>query len=237
MKPRKTAWMRDEVILALDLYIREGRKPTMAACTQLSSVLRAVPIEMENLEDASFRGPESVRSKTENFRGLDGSSPTGGRDNRSKMDLNVWEEFANNPIRLRTVAAAIRVNLGSLSPEEAGIEPEGIMEAEEGAILTRVHRTRERNRKLVAAKKAQVLAETGRLACAACSLDFGEVYGDRGSGFIECHHTVAVSSLKPREKTSLDKLVLLCSNCHRILHRYKPWLEVDELIAIQAGQA
>jgi 5-methylcytosine-specific restriction enzyme A len=208
MKPRKTAWMRDELIVALDLYFREDKNPRMAACAEVSSVLRAIPIEMNNLSDPEFREPASVRSKTQNFLALDDEVGKVGRTKGGRLDRDVWKEFSANSDRLRTVAAGIRTNVDSLSPAEAEAETEGIIEASEGAILTRLHRKRERNPKLRATKKKRVLAETGRLACEACDLDFGERYGERGDGFIECHHD-------------------------RMAHVRKPWLEL-ELIAIQA---
>jgi 5-methylcytosine-specific restriction enzyme A len=153
------------------------------------------------------------------------------------MDRDVWKEFSGDLPRLKTVAAAIRANVASLTPTEAAVDLDGISEAEEGALLTRLHSFRERNLKLVAAKKKQVLAETGRLACEACDLDFGERYGERGQDFIECHHLVAVSSLRRGQKTKLDDLALLCSNCHRMVHVRKPWLELNKLIEIQAEGA
>jgi predicted HNH restriction endonuclease len=45
-------------------------------------------------------------------------------------------------------------------------------EAPEGRLLSRGHRFRERNRRLVERKKAQLLRETGRVACEACHFDF-----------------------------------------------------------------
>jgi len=52
-------------------------------------------------------------------------------------------------------------------------------------------------------------------------------YGDHGDGFIECHHTKPVSELQVGEKTKLSDLALVCSNCHRMIHRKRPWLSVD----------
>jgi 5-methylcytosine-specific restriction enzyme A len=235
MKPRRSAWLRDEVIVALDLYLREGKNPRMESCAEVSSILRAIPIETDNLSDSKFRSPKSVASKMQNFVALDPKVARAGYSNVGQMDRDVWEEFAADPIRLGVVAKAIRANAVSLSPAEAKAEPEGFAEAEEGALLTRVHSTRERSRKLVAAKKGQARAETGRLACAACDLDFEERYGVRGENFIECHHVVPVSTLKPGEKTKIEDLVLLCANCHRMVHVRRPWLTIDELIAIQSG--
>ena len=61
------------------------------------------------------------------------------------------------------------------------------------------------------------------------STDLSKTYGDLGEGFIECHHKVPVSELKPGAKTKLSDLAVLCANCHRMLHRRRPWLSVDEL--------
>ena len=100
-------------------------------------------------------------------------------------------------------------------------------EGEEGQILTRTHRYRERNTKLVARKKQRVLRDKGKLSCEVCGFDFSAAYGERGDGFIECHHTKPVSKLKDGETTKINDLALVCSNCHRMIHRRKPWLSVE----------
>ena len=102
-------------------------------------------------------------------------------------------------------------------------------EGNEGQVLSRVHRYRERDRKLVARKKEKFLQEHPRLVCQACGFNFQVQYGERGKDYIECHHTKPVSELSVGETTKLSDLILLCSNCHRIVHRRKPWLSIDEL--------
>ncbi len=72
----------------------------------------------------------------------------------------------------------------------------------------------------------------GRLACAVCKFDFAERYGAVGEGYIECHHTLPLSELEGERRTRLVDLALVCSNCHRMLHRKRPWLGMDELAAI-----
>ncbi|MCP4547071.1 MAG: hypothetical protein GY835_11450 [bacterium] len=42
-------------------------------------------------------------------------------------------------------------------------------------------------------------------------------YGDLGAGFIEMHHLKPLSS--GERKTTLRQIVLVCANCHRMLHR------------------
>jgi hypothetical protein len=100
--------------------------------------------------------------------------------------------------------------------------------AAEGRELLRWHRTRERKAGLVARKKKSVLWERGRLLCEACDFDFVAVYGSRGKGFAECHHTLPISQSAPDRRTRLSELAIVCANCHRMLHR-RPWLSVTEL--------
>jgi predicted HNH restriction endonuclease len=69
----------------------------------------------------------------------------------------------------------------------------------------------------------------GALACEACGFDFEVTYGERGKEFIECHHVRPLSELKPGDKTSVDDLALVCSNCHRMIHVRRPWLTIEQL--------
>jgi 5-methylcytosine-specific restriction protein A len=85
---------------------------------------------------------------------------------------------------------------------------------------------------LVKAKKKKALATLGSLACEACGFDFREHYGDHGEGFIECHHTKPVHTLKPGDKTKAGDLRLLCSNCHRMVHAKRPWLTMEQLVTV-----
>jgi 5-methylcytosine-specific restriction protein A len=94
-----------------------------------------------------------------------------------------------------------------------------------------LHRGYERKIGIVKAKKARALALLGRLACEACGFDFGQRYGQRGEGFIECHHTRPLHTLKPGEKTKAKDLRLLCANCHRMVHATRPWLTFEQLLA------
>ena len=109
-----------------------------------------------------------------------------------------------------------------------------IAEAFEGQLLTRMHLTRERNRALIRKKREAVLRETGRLACEACGFDFNATYGSHGTGFIEVHHILPLHTLKPGSRTRLQDLVVLCANCHRMVHARVRWLtllQLKELLA------
>jgi len=91
--------------------------------------------------------------------------------------------------------------------------------AKEGFIQYRLHRMRDRDQKIVAIAKQQFLETHGRLYCELCHFDFSDVYGDYGDGFIEAHHIKPLSHMSEGEETNVSDLVLVCSNCHRIIHR------------------
>lgn len=99
----------------------------------------------------------------------------------------------------------------------------------EGRLVERKHKSRERNQTLVSAAKEAFLKKNKTLHCEICGFDFEEKYGERGRGFIEAHHTVPVSDMDPGQKTQLKDIVLVCSNCHRMLHRSRPWLRMEQL--------
>lgn len=104
-----------------------------------------------------------------------------------------------------------------------------IYEAEEGALALKNHLIRERSSPLVESKKASVLAATGCLTCEACDFDFKLTYGEIGTNYCEVHHIVPLGDRHGTEKTSLQDLAVLCSNCHSIIHRTKPMLSVSAL--------
>jgi len=227
-RTRRLAWLRDELILALDLYLREGHTAPLAARQALSDLLRAFPVEPELAADPQFRSLASVNRKLANFLALDPQGEGGGLDRGGAGTREVWREFASEPDRLHATADAIRVNLAAGTPVVLE-EDEELEEAEEGALLTGLHVRRERNARIIRQKKQRVLAQTGALACEVCGFNFAVVYGERGHGFIECHHLVALAELLPNTRTRLEDLALVCSNCHRMIHRRRPWLQPDEL--------
>ena len=72
--------------------------------------------------------------------------------------------------------------------------------------------------------------------CKVCSLDFGELYGEIGRGFIHVHHVVPVSQMNPDYKINpVSELVPVCPNCHSMLHRQNPPLLIAELKRCMLG--
>jgi 5-methylcytosine-specific restriction protein A len=228
---RNRSWERDEIILALDLYM-ECRPnfpgPADPRIVGLSAFLNQLAQILGAPAVAKFRNPNGVAMKLQNLRRFDPGQHGKGLSAGGRLEAEVWAAFADSPDRLRRTALAIRTSLKLLPGErERGVDL--VTEAEEGAALTRIHLARERNRVIVESKKAEVLGKLGRLACEACTFDFSARYGQRGEGFIECHHTAALSDGAQPRTTRLSDLVLLCANCHRMIHVRRPWLTLGEL--------
>ena len=77
--------------------------------------------------------------------------------------------------------------------------------------------------------KEQALKKYGKLKCEVCGFDYYDSYGEIGRGFIEAHHTVPVSQLTGETLTKVEDIVLVCSNCHSMLHRKRPWLSIAKV--------
>ncbi len=83
------------------------------------------------------------------------------------------------------------------------------------------------NNGLVQHKKALFLEEYKDIFCEVCDFNYRKNYGERGDGYIECHHTRPLSD--GARETCPEDLILVCASCHRMIHRKEPWLEIDEL--------
>lgn len=101
----------------------------------------------------------------------------------------------------------------------------------EGAPRLRAHLARERDRTIVIAKISAVLRDKKVLACECCSFDFQRTYGNLGQGFCEVHHLYPIGERTENEVTRLEDLAIVCSNCHRMLHR-KTGLTVEMLQSV-----
>ncbi len=99
----------------------------------------------------------------------------------------------------------------------------------EGKVVERMHKAKERNQAVIRLAKEQFKAKNRKLYCQVCGFDFFKKYGLRGLDFIEAHHVLPVSKLKKKSITKVSDIALVCSNCHRMLHRERPWLEMSEL--------
>jgi len=66
--------------------------------------------------------------------------------------------------------------------------------------------------------------------CAVCGFVFEEVYGALGAGYIEVHHLRPVADVgEEYEIDAVKDLRPVCANCHRMLHKRRPPLAIEEL--------
>jgi 5-methylcytosine-specific restriction protein A len=225
---RNPPWAFDELLLALDLYLREGQlDDSDARVLELSEVLNELPIHTVRPDLERFRNPNGVALKLANFAALDPGYPGVGMTRGGRRDAEVWDLFSKRRAELAAITSRLRG--GVISSDEAfPVTPEDDEdEVAEGRLLFRQHRSRERNRALVERKKSAARA-VGRVACEVCGFDFEVTYGVLGHDFIECHHVRPLSD-SGATMTKLADLVLLCANCHRMAHRGRPWPSLEDL--------
>jgi 5-methylcytosine-specific restriction protein A len=122
--------------------------------------------------------------------------------------------------RLLTARAGSELTLRTLPDSEDPLSSsEGEFEGWEYPSEYRLHRVIERNQAL--AKRAKRVLG---YICQACGFDFERQYGtELGHEFIEAHHITPLAELHI-ERVRLDPrrdFAVLCSNCHRMIHRLR----------------
>jgi len=58
--------------------------------------------------------------------------------------------------------------------------------------------------------------------CMVCGFDFERKYGELGDGFIEVHHLKPLSKRRNVAPTRIEDVSVVCSNCHRMIHKKRP---------------
>lgn len=100
----------------------------------------------------------------------------------------------------------------------------------EGRRKIEIHLSKERNRQLVKdAKHFWISKNGGDVKCSVCGFSFESIYGNLGRGFIEAHHNLAISELQEETIMKIADLSPVCSNCHRIIHRKRPFISIHDL--------
>lgn len=235
--PHNPVWSRDELTLALDLYVRTGGNPTAkddAALDALSAILNKMHRLNGGGGSKTLRNRNGVYLKVMNFRSSDPAYLDQGKvgmQRGNRLEGVLWAEYDGRLANLAADAEAIRqAVIGADETVLAKLPPVEPYEGEEGGVIMRLHKRYERDPKLVREKR-KAAAAAGLLACEVCGFDFEKAYGALGAGYIEVHHTKPVHTLKPGTKTKLADLILLCANCHRMAHRYRQPVPVSTITA------
>jgi 5-methylcytosine-specific restriction protein A len=137
---RNPTWTRDELILALDLYVRFKENPPGKGSAEIKD-LSAFLSKMWGSPSQGrpdLRNPNGVYMKLMNFRRFDPVYQSQGKSGLvrgNKLEEAVWRDFAFAPERLAETADAIRANFEAESDEDDSFDE--IEEAEEGRSHSR----------------------------------------------------------------------------------------------------
>ena len=107
---RNPGWTRDELILALDYYIRhpgETHAPNAPEIVALSSDISAAARLLGLTGSDTLRNPNGVSMKLLNFRAHDPAYLARGRrglQRGNRLEAELWVEFSQDPQRLATLA-------------------------------------------------------------------------------------------------------------------------------------
>ena len=121
-----------------------------------------------------------------------------------------------------------------MNPEDASPQDIDVHEyvGTEGKTRLLIHLARERDRRLILRKKKSLKS----LRCEICDFSFAAFYGKAAADYCEVHHLVPLGEAEGARKTSLKDLVILCANCHRVVHLRNPPFTVEEVKTMLRGQ-
>ena len=188
---------------------RFGRTVKVVAFTGIEN---AIPFKNTLLDELNFHN-RGWGSATE-------LSVIKGSNKIEKYQIELWNKFSpffNN-------------EYGTNSTTYSYLSKELIIEneektAEEGNLKIVNHIIRERNQKIIDLKK-KIEIRSNTYFCEVCGFSFIDTYNQE---YLECHHNIPISM--GVRTTELKDLKLVCSNCHRMLHRKidEIYLSIEEL--------
>lgn len=108
-------------------------------------------------------------------------------------------------------------------PDEANMS---MLSKVEGGLKKVMVNSYERNRQA----REECIKANG-IVCKVCNINFEEIYGPVGNGFIHVHHVVKISEKggKKYKINPVTDLQPVCPNCHAMLHRGEKELSIEEL--------
>jgi 5-methylcytosine-specific restriction protein A len=169
-------------------------------------------------------GPIDLGGNGDLTRGYEAGSI--GAVTYKQSELPTDEVLNADLLRFLSLYKVLVQSADRLTDDDDPAAMEAAVEAGLEAQKVRWHKRAERNPRL--ARDAKRVHGT---TCMVCGFNFRETYGEIGEGFIEAHHLTPFSELQGRP-TRLDPavdFVVVCPNCHRMLHRETPPLSPADL--------
>jgi hypothetical protein len=147
---------------------------------------------------------------------------------------NTSDSRGHTTFRLRPemVAALKRLGWVETAPPPSLLETDDPMVEGHTELRLVAHRHREeilRKRKLAAALRE---SHDGKLRCAVpgCEFCFQDVYGKAAERYIQVHHLQPLGLRRTPTQTRLRDLILVCANCHTMIHYLDPSPPLNRLI-------
>jgi len=149
----------------------------------------------------------------------------------SETDLqNDLRNIVNLYDQLILIGGTDNIETLSFFTNESESENETIEEKRKYVRHSRIERNKNASKKV-----KEVLGHT----CMGCGFNFKRIYGERGQDYIEAHHLIPLHMLPEGKAVQMDPkedFAVLCANCHKIVHRKKPMLTLEELQNIKGVQ-
>ena len=116
-RPRNPPWVDEELILALDLYLRSGHLDNdHPEVIELSRALNDLPLQPNRPNVEKFRNPNGVSLKLANFAAIDPAHPGKGMTRGGKRDAEIWSEFHGDEDAVAAAATRVRKSLPWRAP-------------------------------------------------------------------------------------------------------------------------
>ena len=195
---------------ALQDIFREAETQNLTSITVTSKLLaQRVGKSKRDKYDEMEPATRVLRQQMQDGRDSEMSSPPKGRGSSFKIQFAIPRD--NAAVSNHAVFPGI-----SRSTAETYLEGRRVIRETIGFL---------RNPKLVADAKAA----HGK-TCKACGFNFQSRYGELGVGYIECHHIDPISGRGGKNMaTTIEQVIMLCANCHRMIHRLPGAMTVHEL--------
>lgn len=205
-----------------DLYKTLFELPSEKAYMPFYHLATGTPLWDIFVSGSPFVPPRGVPPKSR--------APFSSSDTYARIGKALLHEISVATDRSRIRQTLVDLACDAFRDNNDLVDRDDAREFREGAASYRMHLHHERS----AALRREAIATARRQGrqpyqCQACDFDFLDVYTVK---YIELHHTKPISEMKPGESTKLDDTVLLCANCHRLIHRRQERLDLEALRAL-----
>lgn len=202
------------MILALDVLYFSGEERINAqskATRELSELLTSLPIHPLSARGEIFRNQKGVTDVILNYRR---TVRSGKKDPHvGALFYEIGMIYEDRLDELHAIAEAIRKNIpfyGSI-PFGNDLERENFPE---GALLCHLHR-------VIEARDGARIVPKQR--CEVCMIETVPIYKNCPN-LLEQHLIIPVVELDGNRRYGQTHFITVCPNCHKALHRYRPWL-------------